>query len=70
MTSNFLLDLVNDLCYDIHMMRKKTAGLQEPHHRGDELHLLREVFRTYQVLVVGFSRLTGIAPPSSLSCGS
>jgi hypothetical protein len=27
-------------------------------HRGDEPHLLREVFRTYQVLLSGFARKT------------
>ena len=43
------------------MIRKKTAGLQVLKHRGHEPHLLREVFRTYQVLVVGFSRSTGMA---------
>jgi DNA-binding MarR family transcriptional regulator len=32
-------------------------------HRGDEPHLLREVVRTYQVLMTGFSRKTGM--PSS-----
>ncbi len=29
-------------------------------HRGDEPHLLREVVRTYQVLMAGFSRRTGM----------
>jgi DNA-binding MarR family transcriptional regulator len=29
-------------------------------HRGDEPHLLREVFRTYQVLMSGFARATGM----------
>ena len=37
-----------------------SGGLQ---HRGDEPHLLREVFRTYQVLMSGFARATGM--PSS-----
>jgi DNA-binding MarR family transcriptional regulator len=60
-TSIYIIELVNDMCHDIYMMRKKAARLQEPYHRGDEPHLLREVFRTYQVLVVGFSRLTGMA---------
>lgn len=30
------------------------------HHRGDEPHLLREVLRTYQVLMSGFTRMTGM----------
>lgn len=29
-------------------------------HRGDEPHLLREVFRTYQALTAGFARRTGM----------
>lgn len=29
-------------------------------HRGDEPHLLREVFRTYQALMSGLSRQTGM----------
>jgi DNA-binding MarR family transcriptional regulator len=29
-------------------------------HRGDEPHLLREVFRTYQILMAGFARATGM----------
>ena len=37
-----------------------AAGLA---HGGDEPHLLREVFRTYQVLMSGFARATGM--PSS-----
>jgi len=40
--------------------RGDSDGLQ---HRGDEPHLLREVFRTYQVLMSGFARATGM--PSS-----
>ncbi len=36
---------------------KATAELR---HRGDEPHLLREVFRTYQVLMSVFSRRTGM----------
>ncbi len=40
--------------------RDDLAGLP---HRGDEPHLLREVFRTYQVLLSGFARATGM--PSS-----
>lgn len=34
-----------------------VAGLA---HRGDEPHLLREVFRTYQVLMSGFARQMGM----------
>ncbi len=41
----------------------KTTGSEQLQHRGDEPHLLREVFRTYQVLTSGFARKTGM--PSS-----
>ena len=34
--------------------------LEKLHHRGNEPHLFREVFRTYQVLMNGFSRKVGI----------
>jgi DNA-binding MarR family transcriptional regulator len=33
---------------------------EELPHRGDEPHLLREVFRTYQALMSGFARQTGM----------
>jgi DNA-binding MarR family transcriptional regulator len=36
------------------------------HHRGDEPHLIREVIRTYQVLMAGFSREIGM-PASRLA---
>jgi len=38
----------------------KTSALETLPHRGDEPHLLREVFRTYQVLMSGFARETGM----------
>ena len=38
----------------------KTSVLETLQHRGDEPHLLREVFRTYQVLMSGFARKTGM----------
>jgi DNA-binding MarR family transcriptional regulator len=38
----------------------KTNVVGELGHRGDEPHLLREVFRTYQVLMSGFARKTGM----------
>ena len=38
----------------------KTCILETLQHRGDEPHLLREVFRTYQVLMSGFARKTGM----------
>lgn len=37
--------------------------VREPRHRGDEPHLLREIVRTHQALMAGFSRGAGM--PSS-----
>jgi DNA-binding MarR family transcriptional regulator len=37
--------------------------IEELHHKGDEPHLLREIVRTHQVLMNGFTRQVGI--PSS-----
>ena len=42
------------------MARSKTTGRDALEHAGDEPHLLREVFRTYQVLMSGFARATGM----------
>lgn len=42
------------------MNGSKTTSVESLRHRGDELHLLREVFRTYQVLMTGFARKTGL----------
>jgi DNA-binding MarR family transcriptional regulator len=42
------------------MNELETSRLEKLHHRGDEPHLLREVVRTYQVLMAGFSRKIGI----------
>jgi DNA-binding MarR family transcriptional regulator len=43
-------------------MGNTNAGdVAELQHRGDEPHLLREVFRTYQVLMSGFARATGMS---------
>ncbi|MDY0002784.1 MAG: MarR family transcriptional regulator [Polyangia bacterium] len=42
------------------MDASKANDFGKLHHRGDEPHLLREVFRTYQVLMSGFARMTGI----------
>jgi DNA-binding MarR family transcriptional regulator len=42
------------------MGSSKTSDFERVHHRGDEPHLLREIFRTYQVLMAGFSRKTGM----------
>lgn len=41
------------------MSDREPAGFGK-HHRGDEPHLLREVVRTYQVLIAGFSREMGM----------
>lgn len=42
------------------MANPKINVLDGLRHRGDEPHLLREVFRTYQVLMSGFARQTGV----------
>jgi DNA-binding MarR family transcriptional regulator len=42
------------------MGKRGTAVINDKHHQGDEPHLLREVVRTYQVLMAGFSRKTGM----------
>ncbi len=42
------------------MAEPTSHDFDELHHRGDEPHLLREVFRTYQVLMSGFARETGM----------
>ncbi len=41
-------------------MDGSKAALDAFLHRGDEPHLLREVLRTYQVLMSGFGRATGM----------
>jgi len=46
--------------HDGTMLQPGNAGFEETHHRGDEPHLLREVVRTYQALMAGFSRETGM----------
>ncbi len=48
------------------MARPTGGALARLRHRGDEPHLLREVLRTYQVLMSVFSRQTGM-PASRLA---
>lgn len=48
------------------MTRPKARDRIEALHRGDEPHLLREVVRTYHVLMAGFSREVGM-PASRLA---
>jgi DNA-binding MarR family transcriptional regulator len=38
----------------------KTTSIKEMQHRGDEPHLVREIFKTYQVLISGFAQMTGV----------
>ena len=38
----------------------QTSILDTLQHRGDEPHLLREIYRTYQALLSGFTRKTGM----------
>lgn len=42
------------------MVNQKIRAFDHLRHRGDEPHLLREVFRTYQALISGFARQTGM----------
>lgn len=47
------------------MKTSRTPGAGAPHHTGREPHLLREIIRTYQALMSGFSREVGM-PASRL----
>jgi len=42
------------------MATSNTPTVRIPRHRGDEPHLLREIVRTHQVLMAGFSRNVGM----------
>jgi DNA-binding MarR family transcriptional regulator len=42
------------------MDAKPSAHPSHLRHRGDEPHLLRDIVRTHQVLMAGFSRRTGM----------
>jgi DNA-binding MarR family transcriptional regulator len=42
------------------MEEQEITAFDASHHRGDEPHLFREVLRTYQVLIAGFARETGV----------
>lgn len=44
------------------MVEPRSSEVDGLPHRGDEPHLLREVLRTYQALMAGSPRLTGIPP--------
>src|SRR5512135_403353 len=48
------------------MRTSRASTLEHARHRGDEPHLLREVIRTSQVLMAGFSREIGM-PASRLA---
>jgi DNA-binding MarR family transcriptional regulator len=48
------------------MTTSRTEAYKQALHRGNEPHLLREVIRTYQVLMTGFSRELGM-PASRLA---
>jgi len=60
-----VIDLGNYLWQSASMDDSQTIDVAAQHHRGDEPHLLREVIRTYQVLITGFSREIGM-PASRL----
>ncbi len=61
-----LLDIVIDICKYIPMGKDTPPQADILHHTGDEPHLLREIIRTYQVLMSGFSREVGM-PASRLA---
>jgi DNA-binding MarR family transcriptional regulator len=42
------------------MEAKEASSFIEARHTGDEPHLIREVMRIHQLLMVGFSRVTGM----------
>jgi DNA-binding MarR family transcriptional regulator len=48
------------ICPSISLVDAREDVIARDHHRGDEPHLLREVVRTYQVLMSGFSRKVGV----------
>lgn len=48
------------------MSASKTSGIEDLRHKGDEPHLLREILRTQQALMAGFSRQVGM-PASRLA---
>jgi DNA-binding MarR family transcriptional regulator len=57
---DLVIDLGNYPCYFAPMADLENRAVEGLRHRGDEPHLLREVFRTYQVLMAGFARQTGM----------
>ena len=52
--------MINDMIYYI-FMNAMTEAFEREHHRGDESHLLREIVRTHQVIMAGFSRQVGMS---------
>jgi DNA-binding MarR family transcriptional regulator len=42
------------------MSASKASGIEGLRHQGDESHLLREILRTQQALMAGFSRQVGM----------
>lgn len=57
---NQVIDLVKYMCEAENVPTAIEPGAASLEHRGDELHLLREIFRTYQVLMSAFARHTGM----------
>jgi DNA-binding MarR family transcriptional regulator len=52
--------MVNDLGNYMDMGSLHDGDVEGLSHRGDEPHLFREIFRTYQVLMAGFSQRVGM----------
>jgi len=53
--------MVNDMGNDVVMNETNKNRSNELHHKGDESHLVREIVRTNQVLMNGFSRMVGMS---------
>ena len=53
--------MVNDICHSRPMEDATQTPPASLHHTGDEPHLLREIVRTYQVLMSGFPQVVGIS---------
>jgi len=60
---NQIVDSINDLGHYMSMPSSSCPTLEQLNHRGTEPHLLREIIRTHQVLMTGFSR--GVGVPAS-----
>jgi len=56
---DYILDLVNDR-HSVNCMHRSREHRGRAFHKGNEPHILREIVRTHQVLMAGFSREVGM----------